>query len=243
MSTVKDEAIKLRQNIDAVYEAGQKAEYNRFWDTLQNYGAKELYSGTFQKPSWNDENFKPKYDIYPTTNTFTSGEDPAFIKCKITDLREETLGIKVDWSLCTNFNVIFMSTPIRYADIIDMTNAIYGGTIFYGSKIEYVQKLILPTMPMTFHNSGLAASASLLKEIRFEGYFQRNFGLFNKYLTLDSLKSAILALKDYSGTSEEYAYTITLSSTYKTMLEADGATSPNGNGWLEYAADKGWNVA
>ena len=43
MSTVKDEAIKLRQNIDAVYEAGQNDENKRFWDAIFQDGKRENF--------------------------------------------------------------------------------------------------------------------------------------------------------------------------------------------------------
>lgn len=59
-------------------------------------------------------------------------------------------------------------------------------------------------------------------------------------LTAESAISIINALKDYSGTDKEFTQTITFSAETKSALEALGATSPNGNTWLEYIGDKGW---
>lgn len=242
MSTVKDEAIKLRKNIDAVYEAGQKAEYDRFWDALQNYGAKEICKCQFYE-SWTNENFKPKYTLYASTQTFSNNSDGSLNRStSIIDLREETLGVKVDWSLCDNFNYILRYAKTVYLDVVDMTNAVYGWTFLSGaSKLEYVKKVILPIKPIAFANNGFAQSS--LKEIRFEGHFQGDIGLIYGEWSLESLKSALTALMDYSGTDNEYAYTITLTSAYKTMLEADGANSPLGTTWAEYVTLKGWNLA
>jgi hypothetical protein len=61
-------------------------------------------------------------------------------------------------------------------------------------------------------------------------------------LTLDSAKNIITKLKDYAGTDNEYVYTVTFSAKTKELLEAEGATAPNGNTWLDYAQNKGWNV-
>ena len=61
-------------------------------------------------------------------------------------------------------------------------------------------------------------------------------------LTADSAKTVLLALKDYSGTDEDFAYSVTFHAGTWTNLDALGATSPNGNTWKEYADDKGWNT-
>ena len=61
-------------------------------------------------------------------------------------------------------------------------------------------------------------------------------------LTLASAKNIIEALPDYSGTDDEYKYQCAFSNETKALLEAEGATSPNGNTWLDYIDDKGWNI-
>ncbi len=61
-------------------------------------------------------------------------------------------------------------------------------------------------------------------------------------LTLESAKNIINALVDYSGTDEEFAYEVTFHPNTLALLEAEGATAPNGLTWLEYADSKGWNT-
>lgn len=61
-------------------------------------------------------------------------------------------------------------------------------------------------------------------------------------LTLNSAKSIIKGLVDYKGTANESAYTLNLAAETVALLEADGNTSPNNNSWIEYIADKGWNI-
>ena len=46
-------------------EMGKQAEYDRFWDTYQNYGNRGSYEFAFSNDGWTDEMFMPKYDIIP----------------------------------------------------------------------------------------------------------------------------------------------------------------------------------
>ena len=57
---------------DVGLEDGKQAEYDRFWDTLQERGKRKTYNHAFYAPSttyatvqpwWNDDTFRPKYPI------------------------------------------------------------------------------------------------------------------------------------------------------------------------------------
>lgn len=56
---------ELAEKINEVYEAGKKAEYDSFWDAYQENGNRRDYSNAFYN-NWNDDTFKPKYDIIAT---------------------------------------------------------------------------------------------------------------------------------------------------------------------------------
>ena len=47
--------------VGEVYEAGKKAEYDEFWDALQDYGNRTAYGNCFAR--WVSNCFYPKYDI------------------------------------------------------------------------------------------------------------------------------------------------------------------------------------
>ena len=64
--SVADKLVIIAENEQKVYEAGQKTEYDRFWDVYQDNGKRVSYSGAFYGSGWTDETFKPKYDIVPT---------------------------------------------------------------------------------------------------------------------------------------------------------------------------------
>lgn len=85
-------------------------------------------------------------------------------------------------------------------------------------------------------------SCSRLARLTVVGTIPISLSLADSPLTAESGISVIDALVDYSGTDNEGTYNITFSSTTKNALNALGAVSPNGNTWLEYANDKGWNT-
>ena len=73
--TGKTEALgldEMAEGVGEVYEAGQKSEYDRFWDAYQDNGNRNIYYRAFCGAGWNAETFKPKYKIVPT-----SGVTPA----------------------------------------------------------------------------------------------------------------------------------------------------------------------
>ena len=65
---------------------------------------------------------------------------------------------------------------------------------------------------------------------------------YSKNLSVESAKSIILGLANYAGTDKELTYTVSFSSETKAALEAEGNTAPDGNTWVLYACNKGWNT-
>ena len=83
---------------------------------------------------------------------------------------------------------------------------------------------------------------SKLENVVFEGVIPATISFSSCPLTVESMKSVITHLKDYSGTESEYTYTVTFKSTAFSALTAEGTTSPNGNTWAEYIDDLKWNL-
>jgi hypothetical protein len=124
-------------------------------------------------------------------------------------------------------------------DISKITSSTHSQEIFAGDiNLRTIEELtVAETTPfsLTFNR------CDALQNITIEGVIGRSISFPHSPLSVESMKSIITHLKDYSGTDKEYTYTLTLSSTSKTALEAEGATSPNGNTWLEYLDDIGWD--
>ena len=61
--TVAEKLVRAKDDIDAVFEAGKQAEYDRFWDEYQLNGTPHSYAMAFGGRGWTDEVYNPKYDI------------------------------------------------------------------------------------------------------------------------------------------------------------------------------------
>lgn len=91
--------------VDYYGSFGMQTEYDRFWDSFQSNGERAEYSYGFGSVGWNDNTFKPKYDIRPTVAT------GLFTGARITDLVSalEKAGVVLDLSKATNSASIFRS--------------------------------------------------------------------------------------------------------------------------------------
>lgn len=227
------------------YAAGTKDENRAMWDAIQNCGEKKVGYAFFRTPTWTDENFKPIHTVYAGPGTFSDGVDNSStgIRCGMTDLRPETVGVDIDWSLCNNFNGLLIHTPVKYVGVIDMRAAQYASTMFYNAKeLEEVEKIILPSTALSFGTLGFSAVS--LKEIRFEGTLQTsvNFASISN-LTLDSAKNILTHLKDFSTeTGKEHTCTVSFHANTWTLLDADN-TAPGGVSWRDYVSESlCWNT-
>lgn len=59
--SIADKLTQIAENEQKVFDAGKKAEYDRFWDALQENGNRINYEYAFGGRGWTAETFKPKY--------------------------------------------------------------------------------------------------------------------------------------------------------------------------------------
>lgn len=221
------------------YEAGRQAEHSEFWDNLQSNGDRTDYSYLFQGNAWNDVTFKPKYDIKPTSarNMFYFNTHSE-LTINLVEVLEKC-GVVLDFSNCTNFNGTFNSNyAIRHIGVLDIRKNTNCANAFSYALVETIDSLVVDENTNLVN---LFTSSSSIKNLTISGTIGQNIELPSATITVASAKSIINALKDYSQTDKAYTYKVTFSSETKTALNNEGATSPNGNTWLEYAGDKGWN--
>lgn len=226
------------------YDEGVKAEYDRFWNSYQNNGSRTDYgyaffSNDFNKPCWNSETFKPKYDLKPTkcARMFVNLKDFDFVE------RLNAHGVILDTSNSTDISYMFQNSWVYTLPTIDgskvtSTTGYYG--VFGYCRVETIQKFIVKN-GLDFNNTFI--DCTYLMNIIFEGEIGRSLNMAKSPLTCESMKSVISHLIDYSGTESEFLYTLTFKSDCWTALEAEGATAPNGKTWRQYAESKGWMTA
>ena len=194
----------MPSGIEEVYEAGQKAEYDRFWDN--NPIAKGATSGEnlFSGKSWNDETFKPKYDIIISD---LSSCYMMFKACGVTDLvkRLAECGVRLDMSNASTLYYAFFDSKITHIGEISLIRAsLYGGTaatagMFQASaQLHTIDKLIV-NEDVVYANT-IFTGCTALANITIEGVVGNNVSFADcKSLTHESLMSIINALKDYSN--------------------------------------------
>lgn len=239
MSIAEKYATLNNVKIPEVYEAGKKAEYDAFWDNCQDYGKRNDYQYSFANNGWNDENFKPKYDMVLKAGY---GGTSMFNMCQVTNIAEalEKQGVTLDTSKCGYMTSMFASSKTIRIPELNLTSAHTfangAGYLFNASKVETIDKLIVTELleyPNAFN------SCSNLKNIVFDGVIGKSINFQWSPLSVASMKSIISCLKNLKGTSEEFTQSVKFNDDCWAALEADG-TSPTGTNWEEYVDSLGW---
>ena len=191
--SIADKLIRAKEDYDAVYEAGERAEYDRFWDEFQQNGNRTDYNAAFRSVGWTADNFKPKYDIIPVGNT-NSMFVASGINADLVELLEKQ-GVVLDFSKATMLGSGFQNSKFTRIGKIDCSSFTATGTtaLFSGcTALKVIDKIII--------NESIALaswfnSCSALEEIRIEGTIGKSLDLhYSKKLSMMSLSSIVGAL-------------------------------------------------
>ena len=186
---------KIAENEIKVYEAGKQAEYDRFWDTLQDNGNRTDYNFGFSSSIWPQETFKPKYPIKPTQAANIFGYWGYSYWKETIDFRN----FDIDFSNCTSFpNAFTMNRQISAVGIIDASHANTSsvtGLFNETRNLKIVEKLILRgDGSQTFSNTFNQCNS--LENIVFEGVIGKNIGFGQSPLSKDSITSIVNHLSE-----------------------------------------------
>ena len=124
---------------DEGYEAGQKAEYDKFWDNFQNYGNRINYAYTFAY-EWTDDIYNPKYPLNVNNGAYVFYLSPITdTKVPITITATSITGFFQQCkSLITVRNLSVLETT-KFATAFDgctaLENITFGGVI--GNDISF----------------------------------------------------------------------------------------------------------
>ena len=235
---------ELPDKVSEVYEAGKQKEWSDFWDSFQQNGTRTNYDYACYQivgngsayPFWSDANFKPKYSIRPKS------ANRGFGGMAVTDFAKilEDRGIELDTSQCTILNTMFAKCNLcKRLPTLDLSSATtISAMVAYTYNLRKIDKIIWSETITTA--SGPFEGAASLKEFVSEGTLAISMSFKNSPLNIETMTGVIRCLKNFSGTDEEFTRKITFSSACLTALEAEGATSPNGNSWTQYIEDLGW---
>lgn len=183
-------------------EQGKQAEYDAFWDNYQQSGNRDNYEYGFSGNGWNDETFKPKYDIRPTKagNIFTL--------TSITDLVQllDTQGVHLDFSNVSDTGYISVnSKTLTTFPTADCRKRSHMNYTFSGcDKLRSIEKVILKSDGSQAFSANSFNALSALEEIRFEGCIGKSLEIKGSpLLSTESVNSIISCLKDLTGTTSQ----------------------------------------
>lgn len=220
------------------YNAGIQSEYDRFWDAYQDKGTLGVYEYIFGSIKWNDDTFRPKYDI-----VMNGWSVQAFARSRITDLIAslERCGVILDTGGATSIDSMFAAAQItRIPEISALSVPYINGLCNAASQLVELRKLILKDTG----DQGLVNcfnSCTSLATITFEGAIGQDINFQWSPLSVDSMKSVITHLKNYNGTADAGTKTVKFSDECWTTLLADGTTAPDGSTWRDYVETTlGW---
>ena len=90
--------------------------------------------------------------------------------------------------------------------------------------------------------SNMFTGCSSLTDITFTGKIKYSISLSESPLSTESAGNILIALENYSGTSNEFKYSISFSRGVWDRLVGEGTASPEGTTWKQYVQSKGWNI-
>ena len=217
--------------IEATYNKsyGVQMQYDRFWDSFQNYGKRISCEYMFAGTGWNKKTLRPKYDIKPTNANHLF----SFTATSIDLVKHfEECGVKLDTSNATYAHGMFLQSNFTRVGVIDLTGLTVGAKqIFYQAyDLVTIDKL---NVKETNTYSDTYTSCNKLKNITIEGTIGNNINFKDsKQLTKESITSIINALS--STTSN---LTVTFSKTARKNAFTD-------NEWNTLIAKKSnWTIA
>lgn len=226
----RDMATGVKYAFDNGYNEGETAAYNRFWDEIQQEGARTSYESTFS--FWSSVEIIPKYPI-KTKNLYMTFTNCTKLKRVIAEVIPLNGGLNNIYGAFQNCNSleeisfdVIMANPQN-------TNAVNNA--FANCTSLKSLKLVLDGNAYVFANTFLGCSA--LKNLIIEGSITSN-GLNLKWSTELSKASITSVINALSSTSS--GTTLTLSET--AVVNAFGAL-PNTE-WTTLIAQKNnWTIS
>lgn len=199
--SIADKLTLIAENQQKVFEAGKQAEYDKFWDSIQDNGNRTNYDFAFCYYFNIYKLFYPKYDLIPTSAQYFMREAKGNGKAvdsgaDAIDLVERLneCGVKLDTSKCTNVTYLFYQARISHLPEINISSAgTTGNNLVFGGPVETIDNFIF-TKEQTLKNT--FNYCRRLKNIVFDGIYEAGgLGMSDCYaLSKESITSIINCL-------------------------------------------------
>lgn len=204
MSMIEN-AATITENVPKVYEAGQKSEYDRFWDNYQQNGTRRNYAYAFAGQAWASEILNPKYPIrFNDSNANTRHACGMFFwhGRGLSDYVLDLSTLDIDFSGCKSLYQTFANARVDNITI-DGSNLLSMNSTFSasdgGNTITTINLKVTETCT-DFLNA--FNSCTKLTNLTFtdDSVIAGNISLAqSNLLSAGSVNSIINALKDFTG--------------------------------------------
>ncbi len=227
---------EMEEAINQVYDKGLENGGKQLWDILTDNGTRKTYERFFFYSNF--EEINPPYKLILQSSYGGGMYMFAYNKKlkRVGDIFDfkNSIECRYMFSNCTNLEEI---------NIKDFKVGRFESMFYKCEKLKTITNLTFSTL--YYDSSGYAFHyCYALENVGFAGVIRAPMNLsHSSKLTIESLKSLITHLFNWAEQGTTKTYTLTLSSASKQLLEAEGATSPNGNTWAEYITDLGWTLA
>lgn len=274
----------MASGVNEVYEAGKNEQYLDWWRKyLRHKDANYLNQSDylFGGKGWNDDTFYPPYDlVFAGNNSAVFMQNWCTnIRQRLIDMGVKIKGLQnnSNWGITGIYRFFYGCKTTEIPDMENLfatnvgemcrgcTNLVWFPStydtskatnflrMFYDCKaLESVGKLDFSSAKDT---TDAFSGCSKLSDITIEGIIPISLSFPKSPLTVESMKSVITHLKNYTGTTSEKAYTLTLKSSCvteletaeftdedKTWLEEVGITYTDDLTWVQVIDDLKWNL-
>lgn len=225
---IAEKLTTIAENEQKVYDAGKKAEWDEFWDAFQTRGARTYYAYSFFGGTWDDVTFKPKY------NFIIKGDaSQVFYSCAITNLKSilEERGLTIDILQATSMYRMFAYSKITHIPPLTMPSISSLNQVFHTcSQLKEIDELVIAEAN-GFTNT--FTGCTNLEKLIVSGTIAKNgFDVSPcKNLSVESLRSIVNALKDYSEDTSGTTWKVTLGTTNLSKLTDTEKAIATEKGW------------
>lgn len=175
LDKVAEKLLIAAEKIPQVYDAGKQAEYDAFWDTLQNKGQRTNYTYAFSR--WTGNYFCPKYKIVPTEeggakNIFHYFRAAKKLEAKYIDLSQVPRGINdaksYSYSFCS-------SGELEEIEDIGLYPS-YSYEYAFAYNV-YLKKIAMIRVDAETRLANAFKNCLALEEVYFDGEIGRSFSI------------------------------------------------------------------
>lgn len=238
--TMSANNLTITENMEKIYDAGKKSQYDEFWDDYQKNGKRTYYIFAFAGAGWTKDNLKPKYKVVPLNSS--QGGSQIFDRCNFGN--DEAIDFSLIADMFDFSNIVYAYGLFKDAKmnniIADLSSATTLGDAFTNIWGTYTIKNI--TIKVNENATMTSAFNIMVENLNFmEGsVIGKSITVNSRNLTKESAINIIAHLKNYKGTPNEGTYVLTLSSQTWSLLDNDTGEPETGLSWRDYIESIGW---